>query len=116
MTFAVRRGDVFGYLGPNGAGKTTTINTLCGLLGPDVPSARALRARIQAVNQQGTTVFLTTHNLAEAEELCDRILILVRGRVRTEGTAREIRQHVEQANVLSVTFSGEVAAEALREA
>ena len=34
VTFAVPRGEVFGFLGPNGAGKTTTIRTLLGLLRP----------------------------------------------------------------------------------
>ena len=34
ISFAVQRGEVFGFLGPNGAGKTTTIKMLCGLLLP----------------------------------------------------------------------------------
>lgn len=34
VSFAVRRGEIFGFLGPNGAGKSTTIRMLCGLLTP----------------------------------------------------------------------------------
>ncbi|MBI3951444.1 MAG: ABC transporter ATP-binding protein [Acidobacteria bacterium] len=34
ISFAVRRGEIFGFLGPNGAGKSTTIRILCGLLSP----------------------------------------------------------------------------------
>ena len=34
VSFAVSRGEIFGFLGPNGAGKTTTIRMLCGLLAP----------------------------------------------------------------------------------
>jgi len=34
LSFAVRRGEIFGFLGPNGAGKTTTIKMMCGLLQP----------------------------------------------------------------------------------
>ncbi|MBX3737067.1 MAG: ABC transporter ATP-binding protein [Candidatus Didemnitutus sp.] len=34
VSFAVRRGEIFGFLGPNGAGKSTTIRLLCGLLTP----------------------------------------------------------------------------------
>jgi ABC-2 type transport system ATP-binding protein len=53
VSFAVERGDIFGFLGPNGAGKTTTIKMLTGLIAPTggsatifgerVPSPRAMR-------------------------------------------------------------------------
>jgi len=39
VTFAVRRGEIFGLLGPNGAGKSTTIRMLCGLLGSTAGTA-----------------------------------------------------------------------------
>ncbi|HEX3602046.1 MAG TPA: ATP-binding cassette domain-containing protein [Lacipirellulaceae bacterium] len=63
VSFAVRRGEIFGLLGPNGAGKTTTFRMLCGLLpasggtlrvaGVDVRSARAsARQRIGYVAQK----------------------------------------------------------------
>lgn len=39
ISFAVERGEIFGFLGPNGAGKTTTINILCTLLAPTSGSA-----------------------------------------------------------------------------
>ncbi len=42
VTFAVERGDIFGYLGPNGAGKTTTIRILLGLLAPTSGTAYIL--------------------------------------------------------------------------
>jgi ABC-2 type transport system ATP-binding protein len=40
VSFAARRGEVFGFLGPNGSGKSTTIRILCGLLRPTAGSAR----------------------------------------------------------------------------
>jgi ABC-2 type transport system ATP-binding protein len=63
VSFAVRRGEIFGLLGPNGAGKTTTFRMLCGLLPPsggtlrivgvDVRSAgAAARARLGYVAQK----------------------------------------------------------------
>ncbi len=62
VSFAVRRGEIFGFLGPNGSGKTTTIKMLCGLLAPSAGRAtvavvglgadtRALRARIGYMSQ-----------------------------------------------------------------
>jgi ABC-2 type transport system ATP-binding protein len=84
--------------------------------GLDVPSARALRALIHSINRDGTTVFLTTHNLAEAEALCHRVLILVKGHVVTEGTAAQIRQQVEKVRTLTLQLSGDVDERLLREA
>jgi len=84
--------------------------------GLDVPSARSLREVIRSIHRDGATVFLTTHNLAEAEALSDRVLILVRGKVVAEGTAAEIRRQVERARTISVVFSGAVAEGALRDA
>jgi len=40
ISFAVRRGEIFGFLGPNGAGKSTTIRMLCGLLKPTAGTGR----------------------------------------------------------------------------
>jgi len=42
ISFAVRRGEIFGLLGPNGAGKSTTFKMLCGLLTPSAGQASVL--------------------------------------------------------------------------
>jgi ABC-2 type transport system ATP-binding protein len=63
VSFAVRRGEIFGLLGPNGAGKSTTIRMLCGLLVPTAGSGRVagldivrdterIRARIGYMSQR----------------------------------------------------------------
>ncbi len=44
----------------------------------------------QAAREQGVTVFLCTHNLVEAQQLCDRVAVLERGRVMASGTPREL--------------------------
>jgi ABC-2 type transport system ATP-binding protein len=48
VTFAIERGEIFGYLGPNGSGKTTTIRCIMGLLRPSGGEARVLGKRIAA--------------------------------------------------------------------
>jgi ABC-2 type transport system ATP-binding protein len=67
VSFAIRRGEIFGLLGPNGAGKTTTLEMLEGLRMPDAGEARVdgldVRKRRRAVQQrigvqlQATTLF-----------------------------------------------------------
>ncbi|MEJ2092003.1 MAG: ABC transporter ATP-binding protein [Syntrophobacterales bacterium] len=78
--------------------------------GLDVPSARTLRELIRTINLQGATVFLTTHNLQEAETLSQQVLILIKGRVAALGTPGEIRQRVQRLNLMAVTFSPEIEA------
>jgi ABC-2 type transport system ATP-binding protein len=54
--------------------------------GLDVLSARILRAMIKELKALGVTIFLTTHYIEEAEQLCDRVAILVNGTIKTVDT------------------------------
>ena len=55
------------------------------------PRARALLKReVRALRDAGTTVFLTSHALADVQELCDRMAVLHRGRLRFCGTPSEL--------------------------
>ena len=59
------------------------------------PQSRAnLWDHIRALRDRGTTVFLTTHYLEEADALCDRLMIMDHGQVVAEGTPRELKQQV----------------------
>ncbi len=49
--------------------------------GLDPKVAREIRAFVAALSRQGVTVFLTTHYMEEADQLCDRVAILDRGRI-----------------------------------
>jgi len=61
--------------------------------GIDVAGARRIRQIIAGLRSQGTTVFLTTHYIEEAERLCQRIAFIVKGRiVRVERTEDLLRQ------------------------
>jgi ABC-2 type transport system ATP-binding protein len=68
----------------------------------DVPSARELRAIVQRLNEQGYTVVYTTHAMAEAEALCDRVAIIDRGQLLALGTVAELKAGLQQDGVLTV--------------
>ncbi|MFH1381400.1 MAG: ABC transporter ATP-binding protein [Chloroflexota bacterium] len=73
--------------------------------GIDVASARQVRQIIADLHRRGTTVFLTTHYIEEAERLCERIAFIVDGRiVRTDQTA-DLLQPVKGKNVLFLSVS-----------
>ncbi|MGE4193840.1 MAG: ABC transporter ATP-binding protein [Pseudodesulfovibrio sp.] len=213
VSFAVERGELFGFLGPNGAGKTTTINMLTGLARPDsgnirlcgvdctqnprvaqhligvvpdesnlypeltgfenlcfcaslygirkderrerakgllrdfdlvkaadrkfggyskgmkrkltiaagiihrpdilfldepttgidVASGRQIRQLVADLHQAGTTIFLTTHYIEEAERLCDRIAFIGAGRIVGVDSVEHLIQPLQGRHVLEIT-------------
>jgi ABC-2 type transport system ATP-binding protein len=65
------------------------------------PQSRAnLWDHIRALRDQGTTVFLTTHYLEEADALCDRLMIMDHGQIVAEGTPRALKQEVSGDAIL----------------
>jgi ABC-2 type transport system ATP-binding protein len=74
-------------------------------VGLDVLNARQLRAVVGQLNRDGTTVFLTTHYLEEADVLCDRIVILNQGRIVASGTPTELKASVGAEPACTVRFS-----------
>ncbi len=60
--------------------------------GVDVELRKRLWVFMRELNAQGTTILLTTHYLEEAQELCDRVAIIDRGRVRMHSTMRALLQ------------------------
>lgn len=60
-------------------------------VGLDPLGAHMLRDIIRKLRQEGKTVLLTTHYLPEAEELCDRMVILNHGQIVAQGTPEEIK-------------------------
>ena len=70
--------------------------------GQDPGRARRTRALIAGLRARGKTVFLTTHNMAEADEICDRVGFLVEGRIPVTGTPAELKRAYGR-RVLEVT-------------
>jgi ABC-2 type transport system ATP-binding protein len=83
--------------------------------GLDVMSARNLRRLIARLREGGVTVFLTTHYLEEAERLCDRIAIIVQGRIVAMDTADVLKARGQGQTIVEVTLGdGDGSVETLR--
>jgi ABC-2 type transport system ATP-binding protein len=70
--------------------------------GLDVMSARGLRKLILDSKKKGLTIFLTTHYIPEAESLCDRVALIVKGKIRIIDTPESIRSQVKETEILEV--------------
>ena len=73
----------------------------------DVSAARDVRDEIRRwmAEDPTRTVILTTHYMMEADELCDRVAIVNRGRVVAEGTPAELKQQVQQDAIVDIQLS-----------
>jgi len=67
--------------------------------GLDVLSARILRALIKELKALGVTIFLTTHYIEEAEQLCDRVAIIVNGTLKTVDTPQNLIARTDSKNL-----------------
>jgi ABC-2 type transport system ATP-binding protein len=74
--------------------------------GMDPFMKRRVMDRIVAESRKGRTVLLTTQVLSEAEQLCDRIVIIDHGRILASGSLEDLRRLSEQMFRVNLTFSG----------
>jgi ABC-2 type transport system ATP-binding protein len=78
--------------------------------GLDPKSRRDVQSFLERLKErEGTTILLTTHDMAEAERLCARIGFLAHGKLVAEGTARELisRAHAETLDDAFINLTGE---------
>ena len=68
----------------------------------DLPTARELRAIVRELNAAGRTVLYTTHQMAEAEEMCHRVAIMDRGEIIALGTVGELKGALHQQGTIRV--------------
>ena len=61
-------------------------------VGLDVKSAHRFREHVKELKEKGITILLTTHNMQEAEMLCDVISVISRGKIIFTGTAGELKK------------------------
>ncbi|MEB2836876.1 MAG: ABC transporter ATP-binding protein, partial [Desulfurococcales archaeon] len=75
-------------------------------LGLDPPSARMVRGLLRGLAARGKAVLLTTHNMFEAEIVCDRVGIIAGGRIVAEGTPRELKSMVSDRVPVVISVRG----------
>lgn len=76
--------------------------------GLDVRSAREIRAMLRRMNrEEGVTIFLTTHNMREAEELCHRVAVINHGKVVAVSAVEELKHMISRLHTVEVRFEGE---------
>jgi sodium transport system ATP-binding protein len=67
--------------------------------GLDITSARTVRALVRQLRDEGGTVIYSTHQLAEAQQVCDRIVIIHNGEIRADGSPTELLSSTGTANL-----------------
>ena len=78
------------------------------------PQARlALWDILRGLHAQGRTIVMTTHYMQEADELCDRLAIVDRGKLLALDTPSRLRQQAPGSTMIDLTVEGDVAASAI---
>jgi lipooligosaccharide transport system ATP-binding protein len=72
--------------------------------GLDPQARHLLWERLYQLKSQGVTLILTTHYMDEAEQLCDRLMVMDGGRIVAEGSPRELIEHHVTRDVLELRF------------
>ncbi len=72
--------------------------------GLDPQARHAVWDRLFRLKQQGVTLVLTTHYMDEAEQLCDRLVVMDAGKIAAEGSPRELIERYSTPEVLELRF------------
>ena len=73
--------------------------------GLDPQARHAVWDRLYRLKQRGVTLVLTTHYMDEAEQLCDRLVVMDRGRIVAEGSPRELITRYVEREVVELRFA-----------
>ncbi|MFX1389289.1 MAG: ABC transporter ATP-binding protein [Promethearchaeota archaeon] len=82
--------------------------------GLDVQSAKIIKQLIREYNEQGITIFLTTHDMEVANELCDRIAIINHGKIISLDTPENIRKITQDYQAIDLNFDNGVNIEEIK--
>jgi ABC-2 type transport system ATP-binding protein len=76
--------------------------------GLDVMSRRLIVGKVKDMNLKGTTVILTTHNIEEANQLCQRVCIINKGGIVAIDSPERLRKAAEKMQTVEVAFDRQV--------
>ena len=74
--------------------------------GLDVQSVLTIRNLVRKLNDDGLTIFLTTHNMEEANQMCDRVAIINRGKIAAIDTPERLKKTIKKLQFIEVSFVG----------
>jgi len=72
--------------------------------GIDVASVRQIRNLIKELNENGTTIFLTTHYIEEAERLCNRVAFIDKGKIIQIDSVEQLIKASRETNIIEIHF------------
>jgi ABC-2 type transport system ATP-binding protein len=78
--------------------------------GLDVQSSRLIRSIIRELNRESVTVFLTTHYIDEADQLCDRVAIIRQGKIVVEGSPEKLKSSLQGEHIVEVALDRDASA------
>ncbi len=81
--------------------------------GLDVESVKLIRELVNTFNKKGTTIILTTHDIGEAEGLCDRVAIMNHGDIVAVDRPARLKQLIQSTSSIEVAFDKKVDVEEL---
>ena len=81
--------------------------------GLDVQSTHMILALLRDLNRAGTTIFLTTHNMEEANRLCDRVGIIRAGKMATIDAPERLKAAIDRVHRVEVSFDRELSGDAV---
>jgi ABC-2 type transport system ATP-binding protein len=82
--------------------------------GLDVQTSILVRHLIKEYNQKGMTIFLTTHNMDVANELCDRIAIINNGKIVSLNAPEKLKKLFQENHKIEFSFNRDVSAEEIK--
>jgi len=74
--------------------------------GLDVQSVLTIRNLVRKLNEDGLTIFLTTHNMEEANQMCDRVAIINRGKIAAIDTPERLKKTIKKLQFIELSFVG----------